>query len=177
VRALSTLPLLFLLTGCSALFNIEAGYAHAIAKNPEQATGALNANAGIGTASNDGVGVGGGAMLRAKVGPNVQQFALGPMMYVGSSLAGGREGPVQLAVMGGFHLLQMDNVHTTTTGDNFSFGMLSPVAEVMFFLRPAWMTFSVAGEYDLRFSSIPNTGYLSFLIGVGGFGASGSGLR
>lgn len=167
---LAKLALAAALTGCSALLNVEAGYAHAIAKNPEQAAVAINANAGLGTGEG-GVGGGGGAMLRVKLGPNVQQVAFGPMFYVGSTF---NDSPVGVAAMGGFHLLQVDNVHTDATGDNFSFGMASPVAELMMFIRPALMSLSVAGEYDLRFSPVPNTGYVSFLIGFGGFGASGS---
>lgn len=167
--------LLFATTGCSALANVEAGYAHAIAKNPEQAAVAVNANLGIGSGASDGSGGGAGAMFRVKLGPNVQQVALGPMGYLGTEL--GHDSPIAIAALGGIHLLQIDNVHTTTDGDSFSFGMASPVAEVFMFVRPALMSFSVAGEYDLRFSRVPNTGYVSFLIGFGGFAAGSGGLR
>ena len=167
--------LLLVTSGCSALANVEAGYAHAIAKNPEQAAVAVNANLGIGSGGSDGSGGGLGAMFRVKLGPNVQQVALGPMGYVGTEFSQGS--PIAIAAMGGIHLLQIDNVHTTSDGDSFSFGMASPVAEVFMFVRPALMSFSVAGEYDLRFSRTPNTGYVSFLIGFGGFAAGGGGVR
>jgi hypothetical protein len=167
--------LLVATTGCSALANVEAGYAHAIAKNPEQAAVALNANAGIGSGASDGSGGGAGAMFRVKLGPNVQQVALGPMGYVGSSLGDGSK--IAFAAMGGFHLLQLDNVHTTSDGDSFSFAIGSPVAEAFMFIRPAWMSLSIAGEYDLRFSRVPNTGYVSFLIGFGAFAAGSGGIR
>ncbi len=170
------LSLLLLLTsGCSALVNVEAGYAHAIAKNPEQAAVALNANAGLGAGSSDGSGAGAGAMLRTKFGPNVQQVAIGPMAYAGSSL--GPTSKIAFAVLGGFHLFQLENVHTTLEGDTFGFGMFSPVAEALMFIRPATMTLGVAAEYDLRFTSVHNTGYVSFLIGIGGFGAGSGGIR
>ncbi len=42
-----------------------------------------------------------------------------------------------------------------------------PVVKGGIVLRPIWTTLSVAGEYDVRFSSAPNTGYVLFLIGVG----------
>ncbi len=167
--------LLLALTGCSAFANFEVGYAHAIAKNPEQAAVAINTNVGIGKGISDTAGAGAGPMLRMKFGPNVQQVALGSFAFLGATFGDSSEGPISLVALGGIHLLQVENVRTTE--NNFCFGMGSPVVEMVLAVRPARMTFAVAGEYDVRFNSIPNTGYVSFLVGVGGFVTSRGGMN
>lgn len=164
---------LFATSGCSLLANVEVGYAYAVAKSPEQAAVALNGNLGFGAGNVGGAGAGAGVMLRTKIGPNVQQVAWGPMAYAGSSL--GADSKIAFAAIGGFHLLQFENVHTAIDGDTFGFGMFSPVAEALMFIRPARMSLGVAAEYDVRFTSVHNTGYVSFLIGYGAFGAGGTG--
>lgn len=155
--------------GCSLIGIVEAGPSLAVGK-PHQSTGSLNGYLGVGPGDDHG-GAGGGVEIRGKVGPSVGQVALGPFVY---GMGGPQMGQGFVAVpfaRAGFNLVQFESVE-----GNFAFGMLGPHASVGVFLRvfpEAGISFSVDGEYDVRFTDTPNTGYLSLMIGFGFLAYSG----
>ena len=159
----------FVLSGCSAMGIVEAGASYAVGK-PHQSTGSLNGYFGVGPGDDHG-GAGGGVEVRGKVGPSVGQIAIGPMLY---GMGGPQMTPGFVAVpfaRAGFNLLQFESVE-----GNFAFGMFSPHASAGVFLRvfpEAGLSISFDGEYDVRFTSTPNTGYLSLMIGFGAMAYSG----
>lgn len=167
--ALGVLPLASVLLGCSFIGIVEAGPSYAVNK-VHQSTGSLNAYLGVGPGDDHG-GAGGGVELRGKVGPSVGQVALGPMLY---GMGGPQMNPGFVAVpfaRAGFNLLQFESVE-----GRFAFGMFGPHASAGVFLRvfpEAGLSISIDGEYDVRFTDTPNTGYLSLMIGFGFLAYSG----
>lgn len=155
------------LLGCSAIAAVEGGASYAVGK-PRQSAFALNAYAGIG--DTDGhAGAGGGAMLRAKVGPHMGQIALGPMFFfLGGPAYDTWNGVTPRAFFfstGGFNAVQLESIE-----GRFAFGAFSPHAQAGVFLRTfdqSGFFLSVGGEYDVRFADLPNTGYASFFLGFG----------
>ncbi len=170
-------------TGCgSGLTTVQAGYAHAIAKSPEEAAVAAEAHATLvqgpvagiagpltllfgggdtsGYAHEAHFGIGG--VARGKVGANVRQIAVAPTLYFADG--GQRGGPVSFYALSSYHLAQLEWLGHDS---RFAFGMFSPILEGGIVVHPIWMTVSVAGEYDIRFSAAPNTGYVSFMLGFG----------
>lgn len=149
-------------SGCSALLAQEAGGSYAVGKS-EQSTVSGATYLGLGTVgSNGGTGVGG--ELRLKGGPNLGQVALGPMFF---QLAGPEgESPVAMFVArAGFNLVQFESVE-----GHFGFGMFSPhlSAGVSLRLTHALRLFIMPEvEYDVRFTSQQNTGFVSLMIGIG----------
>lgn len=169
--------------GCaSGLTTAQAGYAHAIAKSPEEAALAVEAHgtlvqgpiAGVagpftllfGRGDTSGFDADGhfglGGVARGKVGANVKQLALGPTLYLADG--GQRGGPVSFYALSTYHLLQLEWLGHDS---RFAFGMFSPMVESGIVIHPIWTTVSVSGEYDIRFSSAPNTGYVTFMLGFG----------
>ena len=155
------------LLGCSAIAAVEGGASYAIGK-PRQSAVALDAFAGIG--DTDGhAGAGGGAMLRAKVGPHVGQIALGPcFFFLGGPASDAWHGVnprVFFFSTGGFNAVQFESIE-----GQFAFGAFSPHAQAGAFFRAfgqAGFFLSVGGEYDVRFGGVANTGYGSLLLGFG----------
>jgi hypothetical protein len=154
-------------TGCSALFNVDAGYAHAFAQAPERSAATVNARVGIGGGGNHG-GIGGGWSIRTKWSDNVQQFSLAPFLYAvlgtdtSADVAGGGY------LIGGFDIFTIESVAKSVEA---SIG--SPFIEVGTFIRvtePWMITLGVSFEDDIRFDATPNTGYVSFLLGFGAIG-------
>jgi hypothetical protein len=149
--------------GCSAMYNLEAGYACGITENPVQSAVAVNANLGGGAGSDSSV-AGAGVMVRTKFGPDLQQAALGSFAYAASRYRHVGTGAVYGAL--GLNLLQLENIRLA--GENhFALGSLSPVAQIGLSL-PYWVTLAIAGEYDVRFADVPGAAYVSLLVGIGG---------
>ncbi|CAN5141416.1 hypothetical protein BH09MYX1_BH09MYX1_32780 [soil metagenome] len=162
----STIFLAMASSGCSALGGVAAGPAYAIAKE-HQSAGALNAYAGVGLGDED-ISLGGGGELRVKIGPSIGHFAIGPFAY---AFSGGRDSVVTPFLRFGFNLLQFETVES-----RFAFGMFSPRAEVGVIFRiveELGMSLGIDGEYVLRFTDTPNTGYASFTIGFAAVKKSG----
>lgn len=169
--------------GCGGgLTDAQAGYAHAIAKSPEEAAVAVEAQGTLVGGPVAGVAgpltllfgggdtsgfehdahFGLGGVLRGKVGANVKQAALGPSLYFADGGQGG--GPISVYALSAYHLVQLEWLGRDA---RFAFGMFSPMLEGGVVLRPIWATLSVTGEYDVRFSAAPNTGYVTFMLGFG----------
>jgi hypothetical protein len=150
---------------CSLFLTADAGYAHAFAQAPERSAAPVNAQIGIGAGGDHG-GAGGGWAIRTKLSDNVQQFSLAPFLYAvaGAKSVDGTP-PIAGFLLAGFDLFTVESIANQGAG---SIG--SPFAELGAFVRvhdKFGITAAVAVEDDIRFSDIPNTGYVSFLIGFG----------
>jgi hypothetical protein len=160
-------------SGCSALFSVDAGYAHAFAQAPERSAATVNARIGVGTGGRN-TGLGAGWSIRTKWSDNVQQVSLAPFLYglVGTSLQSNDVG-VGGFLVGGFDIFTIESVASSFEG---SIG--SPFIEVGTFVRvtePWMITLAVSFEDDIRFDATPNTGYVSFLLGFGAVSYTSSG--
>lgn len=152
----------FAVGGCSTLLGQEIGASYAVGK-PEQSAFAAAAYAGLGDGRSNG-GNGLGLELRAKGGPKMGQFAVGPMVYL---LAGPDEASPKaiFVARGGFALAQLESVE-----GRFGFGMFSPhfSAGISLALTRNTRLFVMPEvEYDLRFTGQASTGYVSLMIGIG----------
>lgn len=153
-------------SGCSLFLAGDTGYAHAFAQAPERSAAAVNAYIGVGPGGTHVAG-GGGWSIRTKWSDNVQQLSLAPFLYL---LAGGAEGdddspPVAAFLLGGVHVITGESI--AGVGDA-SIG--SPFVQLGAFFhvwRRLGITTSVAFEDDIRSNATPDTGYVSFLVGVG----------
>jgi hypothetical protein len=153
-------------TGCSALAGLEAGPTYALAKAPESAA-AINGYVGLGL-GDASFALGAGSELRGKIGPKMGQVALGPMAY---GLFGGSV--VLGYVRAGFDLVSFESVY-----ERFAFGMFSPrlgLGTIFRFGRgeeTLGISVMLEGEYVVRFTETPNTGYAALMIGLVGVKAS-----
>jgi hypothetical protein len=152
-------------SGCSALFNVDAGYAHAFAQAPERSAATVNARIGIGSGGDNG-GVGGGWSIRTKWSDNVQQFSLAPFLYA----LLGTETSADKPAFGGYLVGGFDIFTIESVAKSLEASIGSPFIEIGTFVRvtqPWTITLGVSFEDDIRFDSTPNTGYVSFLLGFG----------
>jgi len=152
----------------------DAGYAHAFAQAPERSAATINAYIGGGKGGHDG-GVGVGAALRGKISDAVGQFSGAPFVYGVVGPRGDIFTPWALYALGGVDLFTVE-----TVGGEGSGSIGSPFVEVGGYVRvagPIGITAGVSFEDDIRFNDIPNTGYVSFLLGVGALNYAGNPLR
>lgn len=154
-----------LLGGCASFSSMEAGASYAIAK-PHQSAAALNLAYGAGL-GDETAGVGAGGELRTKLGPNMGRIAIGPLLY---GYGAPEASVVAPYVRLGFDLLQFESVEGA-----FAFGMFSPHAQAGVLFRVArrvGLSVGIDGEYVVRFTDTPNTGYASLMLGVVGIESS-----
>jgi hypothetical protein len=153
------------------MFGGEAGYAHAFAQAPERSAAVLDGYAGIGLAE-DHWGMGVGGTLRIKASDAIAQFSIAPFFYViaGQALAG--PGPrAAFFALSGVDLLTVESV-----ANEGSVSIGSPFVEAGLFVRlfGDWgLAPAVSFEDDIRFNDIPNTGYVSFVLGFSEMGYEG----
>jgi hypothetical protein len=152
-------------SGCSAIFNVDAGYAHAFAQAPERSAATVNARVGLGGGGDHG-GAGVGWSIRTKWSDNVQQVSLAPFLYGVLGTYPEQDAPAIAGfLVGGFDLVTLEAV-----ASQFEASLGSPFIEVGTFIRvkePWSITLAVSFEDDIRFDATPNTGYVSFLLGFG----------
>jgi len=145
--------------------NVDTGYSHAFAQAPERSAAPFNAYFGAGGGSDSGA-VGTGLSVRTKWSDNVQQFAIAPFLYaaLGAEQHDGTP-PWAFFLVGGFDVVTAEVVAARNA---VSIG--SPFVELGAFFKVYRMwgiTTGISFEDDIRFSDIPNTGYVSFLLGFG----------
>ena len=149
--------------GCSLIYLADAGYAHAFAQAPERSAATINAYVGGGTGGHNG-GAGVGATLRGKISDAVGQFSGAPFVYGIVGPSGDVFPPWALYALGGVDLFTVE-----TVGGKGSASIGSPFVEVGGYVRvagPIGITAGVSFEDDIRFNDVPNTGYVSFLLGA-----------
>lgn len=98
--------------------------------------------------------VGPGLAVRSKFTSDVKQVSLSPHVYY---LAGSGFTPYARL---GTNLLQFEHVD-----GRFAYGMFSPYAELGLYFTP--FVLSAFAEYDLRFTSQPNEGFVGVMAGIG----------
>jgi hypothetical protein len=162
-------------SGCVALAKVDAGYAHAFSQAPERSAAAFNAYFGIGVGGDNG-GAGPGVGLRGKASDAVGQFSFTPMIFgvVGPRYAKGAP-PYAFYGLGGASLLTIESV-----AGKGSVSLGSPFVEggVFVHVYDIWgITLGVNLEEDVRFNELPNTSYVSLVLGLGSVDYSDLHLR
>jgi hypothetical protein len=156
----------------------DAGGAYAVNRRRESAAqieGTIGAG-DTGQLGGDGVAL----TARAKGGPHIAQGALGVSVYM---LAGPRwihartergivldpgTGPPAYAffLLGGATLIQLESV-----SGEFAAGTLGPNGKLGLWVRmpreSVGITFSLAAQYDRRWTDTPDTSFMVFAIGLG----------
>lgn len=164
--AAAVLPLALGSQGCfSLLADVQGGYTSSTTFDNGRGGFALNASAGgnVSDRSSAAESAGPGLALRTKFSNEVKQVSLSPhAYYLGGSVVApyGRLGT---------NLLQFEQVD-----GRFAYGMFSPYAELGVFLTP--FVLSAFAEYDLRFTSQRNEGFVGLMAGIG-YGVSSKSPR
>ncbi|HQP35244.1 MAG TPA: hypothetical protein PLI95_08700 [Polyangiaceae bacterium] len=165
VASLVTLALALGAQGCfSMLMDLQGGYTSSTRFESGRQGFALNASAGGNLGDTRGAEVAGpGLAIRSKLTSEVKQISLSPHAYL---LGGSGIAPY---ARGGVNLLQFEQVD-----GSFAYGMFSPYGEVGIYLSP--LVLSAFAEYDLRFTSQRNEGFVGIMAGIG-TGVSSRGVR
>jgi len=143
--------------GCfSLLGDVQGGYTSSTRFESGRRGVAVNASLGgnISDDSDTAESVGPGLAVRTKFTSEVKQVSLSPHVYF---LPGSGVTPYARL---GTNLLQFEHVD-----GRFAYGMFSPYAELGLYLAP--FVVSAFAEYDLRFTSQPNEGFVGLMAGLG----------
>lgn len=143
--------------GCfSFLGDIQGGYASSTRFESGRRGVAVNAALGgnISDESDTAERLGPGLAVRTKFTSDVKQVSLSPHVYF---LPGSGVTPYARL---GTNLLQFEHVD-----GSFAYGMFSPYAELGLYVTP--FVISAFAEYDLRFTSQPNEGFVGLMAGIG----------
>lgn len=153
------LPLAWLGLGAQGCFSLladaQGGFTSSTTFDSNRRGVAVNASAG-GNLGEDETAehVGPGIALRTKFSQDVTQFAFSPHAYV---LAGSVVSPYARA---GVNLAQVESVDGA-----FAYGMGSPYGELGIYVWP--VVISGFAEYDVRFTSQRNEGFVGIQAGIG----------
>lgn len=151
---------LFVLTGCSGLFEMNGGYQRSFSRDEGKHGVGINVNGGFG-AREGGMGV----HARAKFGSAVNQLGLGAHGYV---LSGGEfeKLPFQWAPAG-FVRFGADVVQLGAAEGHGNVGLFCPFFDVGMLISNPGISLSASAQYDVRLSSARNDLWVGAFLGFG----------